>query len=223
MVNLAFSFDLDFDMQKLWMFDRYFILKFKFRVFWVYQYYLAMLGIGSEPQLTAQLIKASRVINQGDGLQRCSPEWRMNWQGLHGMKGKKIGPWKIQGKVIWVACGFKGGRSSWVEVWRQFESQYGSSQAKGSWLSHSPDLWTLWFLSPTLSMAEQLVLCYNLSLVGWGCRRLQKYSQTHISPTLSLQSRMFLRRLRSTAENHWLLSHWSRNQELHNGENLGSV
>lgn len=36
--------------------------------------------------------------------------------GLQRMRGKKIGPWKIQGKVNWVVYGFKGGRSSWVEI-----------------------------------------------------------------------------------------------------------
>lgn len=33
----------------------------------------------------------------------------MNGQGSYEMRERKIGFWKIQGKVTWVACGFKGG------------------------------------------------------------------------------------------------------------------
>lgn len=32
----------------------------------------------------------------------------MTWQGLQRMRGEKIGPWKIQGKVNWVVYGLKG-------------------------------------------------------------------------------------------------------------------
>lgn len=65
---------------------------------------------------------------------------------------------------------------------------------------------TGWFLSPTLSTIEPLVFWSNLSLVDWGCYRLQKCPQACMAPTLSLKSQMFPKRPRCTIEKHWLSS-----------------
>lgn len=84
---------------------------------------------------------------------------------------------------------------------------------------------TGWFLSPTLSMVEQLVLWSNLSLVEWGCHRLQKCPQTCMAPTLGLKLQMLLKRPGCTAEIHWLLSHCvqkSRAAQWKLGVSLGS-
>lgn len=120
------------------------------------------------------------------------------------MRGRKIGLWKIQGKVTWVACGFKGGDPA------------GLRSEDSSKVNMAPPRWmvagfptaliyelTGWSSSPPPTVHGGAACL----LVGWGCHRSQKCTQTHTVPQLSLALRLFLKRLWSTAETRWLLAH----------------